>query len=111
MSSVRFLSITPTPDVDLNGLGPAPSVRDWEEIKEGLDGVPEIDDDKILEGSHFIRGTYRGWNIYLYPNLWFERSWSGRGGNGLNGGTRVGDIEDVKVTMNGKMYRAQVEYA
>ena len=109
--SVRFLMIVIGDDDSPTGLGPAPSVRDWEEINEGLKGAPTIETvEELCDNDHLIRGSYRGWTMYLYPNVRFERSGNERGGHGFAGVPFVGDTEEVTLRMNDKKYKATVQY-
>ena len=110
--AVKFLSITPAGSSDPCALAPAPNVTDWERIQEGLEGAPVIIHvDALCEGTHDIRGTYRGWNIYLYPNVCFYRDApQTRGGNGMAGWPEIGMKEQVTIHMDDEKYAAQVEY-
>lgn len=110
--AVQFLSITPIGPADLCGLEPAPSVSDWEYIQDGLAGAPTITHvDTLNGGSHKIRGSYRGWNMYLYPNVYFHRDDPQTGGgNGCAGWPPIGIKEQVTLRMDGQKYIAQVEY-
>jgi hypothetical protein len=110
--AVKFLSITPLGPANPTALAPAPNVTDWEEIKAGLEGAPVIIHvDALLEGTHDIRGTYRGWNIYLYPNVHFYRDApQTRGGHGMAGWPEIGMKEQVTVYMDDQKYAAQVEF-
>jgi hypothetical protein len=110
--AVRFLTITPVGPADPCGLEPAPNVTDWAEITEGLKGAPEIESiDTLRDGTHDIRGSYRGWSIYLYPNVRFTRTNpKTSGGNGLAGWPPVGSEEEVLLRVNGENYAALVEF-
>jgi hypothetical protein len=110
--SVRFISITPHGPADPCGLEPAPSVTDWNEISAGLEGAPTIIvADALLTGTHTVRGTYRGWTMYLYPNVRFYRdSPRSSGGNGYAGTPIMGTKENVTLRMDGMIYAAEVEF-
>jgi hypothetical protein len=111
MSTIRFHAILKA-NVEPNGLGPAPSVSDWEHINEGLKGVEKVNNvDDLLHGTtHEIRGSYRGWNMYLYPNVNFTRSANGRGVNGYAGAPMKGDQEKVLLRVDQDAYEAYIEY-
>lgn len=110
--AVQFLSITPLGPANPTALAPAPNVTDWEHISAGLEGAPTIIHvDALLDGAHLIRGTYRGWNIYLYPNVHFYRDApQTSGGQGMAGWPPIGTKERVTVHMDGQKYAAQVEF-
>ena len=110
MSTIRFRAILGANEP--GGLGPAPSVRDWEEINEGLKGVANVDSvDDLLHGTtHEIRGSYRGWIMYLYPNVSFTRGGNGRGANGYTGAPTKGDQEKVLLRVGEGAYEAYIEY-
>ena len=110
MSTIRFTAILRTDEP--GGLGPAPSIRDWETIKESLNGIPEIKNvDDLLHGTtHEIRGSYRGWIVYLYPNVSFTRGGNGRGANGYAGAPMKGDQEKVLLRVGEGAYEAYIEY-
>lgn len=112
VTSVRFISYTRHGEADPCGLEPAPSVRNWEEIAAGLEGVEPITSvDKLLMGPHKIRGSYRGWNMYLYPNVRFYRNEpKTSGGNGLAGWPSVGMQEKVTLRCDNVIFDAEVEY-
>lgn len=110
MVSVRFLSITKLEGADPCSLEPAPSVSDWEAISLALLGGTVIDSaDSLIGGAHEIRGSYRGGQMYLYPNVRFNRN----GAPGMHGFTfwpNKGDQENVDLRISGVMYEARVEY-
>ena len=110
--AVRFTSIVRRGEAEPCGLEAAPSSRDWEEISAGLEGVEPIDFyGKLLEGTHEIRGSYRGWTMWLYPNVRFNRNEpKTTGGNGFAGSPSVGMEEKVMLNMKGVIYDAEVEF-
>jgi len=110
--AVRFLAITPLGPADPYALEPAPNVTDWDHIQEALEGVPVLTDVNALrEGIHAIRGSYRSWTMYLYPNVRFYRdNPKTHGGNGFAGDPPVGLKEEVTIRMDGQQYAAHVEY-
>ena len=112
MTSVRFTSIQLLGPVDPCGLEPAPSVTDWFEISEGLEGVGSIENaDKLLTGTHEIRGSYRGWIMYLYPNVRFNRNDpKTRGVNGFAGTPTPDTEEKVTLRVGDQTYTATVEF-
>ena len=87
-TSVRFAALGsyrgPT---DPCALEPAPSVRDWDCITVGLEGVAPISGvDALFAGDHVIRGDYRGWTMWLYPNVRLYRDDpKTEGGQGMAG--------------------------
>lgn len=111
-TSVRFISITRQGPADPRALEPAPSVRDWEAITTGLKGVEPIEGvDALLTGSHFIRGGYRGWVLWLYPNVRFHRhDPKSSGGNGYAGEPIPGTQENVIMRMDEEVFIAEVEF-
>jgi hypothetical protein len=111
-NSVRFLSITHRGPADLYGLEPAPSVTDWEEIAVGLAGAPTIvTGDVLREGVHAIHGNYRGWIMWLYPNVRFYRNApKSSGGNGYAGTPIPGTKENVTLRMDDVIYEAEIEF-
>lgn len=113
MNSVRFVSLRPYCQADPCGLEPSPSVRDLEYISEGLEGVQPIDAWYNLQhGEHAIRGSYRGWTLYLYPNVRVRRTDpKTEGGNGYAGCPETGMTEKVHVHVNGEVYEGKIEYS
>lgn len=111
-TSVRFISITPRGLADPCALEPAPSVRDWDCITAGLEGVEPIAGvDALLAGTHVIRGDYRSWTIWLYPNVRFYRDDpKTEGGQGMAGWPSTGMEEKVTVRMDGEVYAAVIEF-
>ena len=111
-TSVRFISITPHGLADPCALEPAPSVRDWDEIQAGLEGVAPIATvDALLEGTHKIRGDYRSWTMWLYPNARFYRDEpKTTGGQGMAGWPSPGMGENVTLRMDGAKFSAVVEF-
>ena len=112
MSSIRFVSLRPYCKAEPSGLEPAPSVKDWDDISEGLKGVQPIDAWYNLQhGEHGIRGSYRGWSLYLYPNVRVRRvDPKTEGGHGYAGATYKGLVEKVHVHMDGEVYEGQAEF-
>jgi hypothetical protein len=110
--SVIFTSITRIGPADPCALEPAPSVTDWEEIKAALEDAPFIIMvDALLNGTHEIRGSYRGWTMYLYPNVRFYRNEPrSSGGNGYAGSPILGTKENVTLRMDDQVYNAEVEF-
>lgn len=112
-TSVRFTSIAASPiPADLCGLEPAPSVKDWYHITKGLKGVQTIEDvNDLLKGTHDIQGDYRGWTMWLYPNVRIYRSNpKSCGGNGFAGCPTSGTKETVTVRIDDQVYDAVVEF-
>lgn len=110
-TSVRFTSLCPIGPADPCALEPAPSVTDWIEITEGLRGLEPVESGSLLGSVHQIRGSYRGWNIYLYPNVRFYRNDpKSSGGNGYAGWPRTGTDELVTLRVNDEIYSARVEF-
>lgn len=107
--TVRFLAIRPDEPC---GLEPAPSVTDWDDICEGLKGVDDIKSvDDLLMGSHEIRGNYRGWVMYLYPNVRFIRNDPKTTGvNGFASRPVAGLEEKAILRVNGETYAAVIEF-
>lgn len=110
--AVQFVSITPIGPANPRGLEPTPNVTDWEYIKEGLEGVPDLDHvDALLTGAHVIHGSYRGWTMYLYPNVYFYRNDpQTRGGHGMAGWPDNGIKEEVTLYVDDEKYAAQIEF-
>jgi hypothetical protein len=110
--AVRFTSIQPLGPADPCALEPTPSTREWEEITAALESAPVIImTDALLNGAHEIRGSYRGWMVYLYPNVRFYRNAPrGSGGNGYAGSPILGTKENVTLRMDGMTYTAEVEF-
>ena len=111
-NTVRFLHIQ-----KMSGLAPyrleaAPSIKDWDEIHECLVDAPNVESvESLLYGQHVIRGSYRGWQNYLYPNVRFDRrNPKTQGGNGFAGCPPIGIQEDVELRVNGETYAATVEF-
>ena len=111
-TSVIFTSIVHRGVVDPCTLEPAPSVADWEYITTGLEGAPTIIEvEALLKGAHKISGTYRGWTMWLYPNVRFHRSDpKSSGGNGYAGSPILGTKEKVTLHMDNQVYNAEVEF-
>lgn len=111
-TSIRFRSITHQRPVEPCALEPAPSVNDWDAILEGLNGVEAIENiNDLLEGPHKIRGSYRGWIMWLYPNVrFYRREPKTFGGNGFAGVPPPGLEEKVTVRTSGQEYDAIVEF-
>lgn len=112
-TSVRLISYTSRGEADPCALEPAPSVRDWEEIAAALEGVkPIYFYDKLLwSGPHKIHADYRGWTMYLYPNMRFYRNEpKTNGGNGLAGWPSVGMQEKVTLRCDNVLFDAEVEF-
>ena len=110
-TSVRFTSIVRRGDADSLGLEPAPSITDWVEIAEGLKGLDPVDLDTLLKGTHKISGSYRGWTMWLYPNVRFYRNEPTSSGiNGYAGFPILGTKEAVTLRMDDQVYDAEVEF-
>lgn len=112
MDYIRFVSLRPYCKAEPCGLEPAPSVRDWDEISESLEGVQPIDTWYNLQhGTHEIRGSYRGWTLYLYPNVRVRRiEPNTQGGNGYAGWPSPGMQEKVHVHVNDEVYEGRIEF-
>jgi hypothetical protein len=110
--AVRFLSLTSLGPANPTALEPAPNVTDWEHIKESLEGVQYLNHaDELPKYIHPIHSTYRGWTMYLYPNVYFYRNDPQTGGgNGMAGWPTIGIKETVTVTMEGEKYSAEIEF-
>lgn len=110
--SVSFITMTKVADDAGSRLEPAPSVTDWEAISEALKAVQPIASAEDLRvGAHVIHATYRGGQMWLYPNARFNRFNPVRGGgNGLTATALDGDEEDVELRVNGAIYSARVKY-
>lgn len=112
-TSIRFISYTRRGEADPCALEPAPSIRDWEEIAAGLEGVETIYcyDTLLWCGPHEIRGSYRSWTMWLYPNVRFYRNEpKTTGGNGLAGWPSIGMREKVTLRCDDLIFDAEVEY-
>jgi len=110
-TSVRFTSVVRRGDGDPCGLEPAPSITDWVEIAEGLKGLEPVDLDTLLKGTHKISGSYRGWTMWLYPNVRFYRNEPTSSGiNGYAGFPILGTKEAVTLRMDDQVYDAEVEF-
>jgi hypothetical protein len=110
--NVLFLTITHCGPADPCGLEPTPSVADWEEINAGLEDAPVIITvDALFDGAHTIRGNYRGWTMWLYPNVRFYRNApKSSGGNGFAGSPIPGTKENVTLRMDDVIYEAEIEF-
>ena len=112
-TSVRFAALTvPRGSVDPCNLEPAPSVRDWDYITAGLEGVEPISGvDALFASDHVIRGDYRGWTMWLYPNVRFYRDDpKTAGGQGMAGWPSPGMQENVTLRIDDAKYAAVVEF-
>ena len=99
------------PDV----LCPAPSVRDWEEIKEARDNDPTPDFKNISDfvGKPLeILTTYRGWNLYLQGGVTVIRTDpKTHGGNGLVSLPDKKTVEPGRIIWNCEAaYECEIEY-
>ena len=112
-TSVRFAAVTvPRAAADPCALEPAPSLRDWDCITAGLEGVAPISGvDALFAGGHVIRGDYRAWTMWLYPNVRFYRDDpKTEGGQGMAGWPSPGMQENVTLRIDGEKFAAVVEF-
>ena len=99
------------PDV----LCPAPSIRDWEGIKESLDKdtTPKFKIISDFVGKPLeILDTYRGWNLYLQGGVTVIRINPGTpGGNGLVSLPDKKTVETARlIWRNEAVYDCELEY-
>jgi hypothetical protein len=74
-----------------------------------MEPIEHVND--LLKGTHEIRGSYRGWIMYLYPNARFTRSSSNSCGiNGFAGCPTVGHQEEVLLRVNDETYTVLIEF-
>lgn len=112
-TSVRFNSIVKMPGDHVGRLEPAPNVTESLAISDKLANVPRLENpENLLYGStHSMKATYRGGQIFLYPNVHFNRYRPLRGFVYTHTAwPEVGDTETVELRMNGQVYEAQVEF-
>lgn len=111
-NTVRFLHIQKVDEPTMCLLEASPSIKDLDEIHDALTGIPSVESvESLLFGEHIIRGSYRGWQNYLYPNVRFNRrNPKTQGGHGFAGCPPVGIQEDVELRVNGETYVATVEF-
>ena len=112
-TSVRFAARpVPRGAADPCALEPAPSVRDWDCITAGLGGVEPLSGvDALFAGTHVIRGDYRSWTMWLYPNVSFYRDGpKTAGGQGMAGWPSPGMQENVTLRIDGEKFAAVVEF-
>ncbi len=96
-------------------LCPAPSVRDWEEIKEALDKDTTC---KFKCMADFVNrplellATYRGWNLYLQGGVCIVRTGPKTpGGNGLVSLPDKNMVETGRIVWgNEATYECELEY-
>lgn len=113
MTSVRFLSITKIAGASASMLEPAPSISDWEEINAALKGVePLASVDDLLTGEHPVRASYRGGQIYLYPNVRINRiDHRLEGWNGYTACPKNNSVEEAQLRMNGSVYSVRIKFS
>ena len=112
-TSVRFTYIVKMPGDHMGRLEPAPSLTESLAISDKLANVPPLENpEDLLFGSiHVMHATYRGGQIFLYPNVHFNRYRPVRGFVYTNASwPEVGDKETVELRINGQVYEAQVEF-
>jgi hypothetical protein len=95
-------------------LCPAPSVRDWEYIKEELDKdtTPRFKNMAEFVGRPLeLLATYRGWNLYLQGGVCVTRSGSGvQSTNGYAFTPSAGTVESGRLTWDNAVYICEVEF-
>lgn len=96
-------------------LCPAPSIRDWEGIKEALDKdlTPNFKSISDFVGKPLeILATYRGWNLYLQGGVTVIRvNPDTPGGNGLISLPDKKTVETGRLMWNNEsVYECELEY-
>lgn len=99
---------------DMGNLCPAPSVRDWEYIKEFLDAdtTPRIESLAEIIGTPLeLLTSYRGWLVYLSGGVSFNRTDpTTNGGNGYICLPTVNVTEQGMMTWEGITYLIEAEF-
>ena len=95
-------------------LAPAPSVRDWEEMREALDSdtTPRFTSPAEFLGLPLeVLTTYRGYGIYLQGGVSFHRTApTTSGGNGMVSMATSNVIEKGSMQWEGVTYDIEVEF-
>ena len=98
------------PDV----LYPAPSIRDWDGIKESLDKdlTPPFKTISDFVGKPLdILDTYRGWNLYLQGGVTVTRvNPQTPAGNGLCSLPNKKTVETGRIIWDNAAYECDIEY-